>query len=77
MRKTTQAKSSLQEGPKLTFLQEINREAESIIRRSAFEEEESDDYETKVVPMNNPAIGHLSAESYDGHRQSQDINQAS
>ena len=53
MRKTTQVRSSPNDGPKLSFLQEINREAESIIQRSILGgEDDSDTYEPKVHPQN-------------------------
>ena len=52
MRKTTQATVNPNGGPKLSFLQEINREAESIIQRSILgDQDDSDTYEPKVVPM--------------------------
>ena len=59
MRKTTQVRSNAQDGPKLSFLQEINKEAESIIQRSILGgEDDSDSYEpARVHPSNVANLG--------------------
>ena len=64
MRKTTQARSDAKDGPKLSFLQEINKEAESIIQRSIIGgEEDSDSYEPARVHPSNVEIAKLDTNS--------------